>query len=273
VRSVLFYSLAAIAALLAWLFAARPVIALLDRISTLRLTHVPVSKLNFTGNSLFFGEISHDILVDQSLPSGLDIRLGANKRAVFTYKGAIFHAGPATPEVHFNGLPEFEFISDPGDTVTYTTEQSYMSWPTPFAMNFMTGYTHSWRQYLYFRLVWTKRSGAQMEILWRRDRGYHSGDGWQSNDVRSTNAALRRVLIVEARDLNAAAHAYLKRSKSWNPADYDLEDRGPSPDGKSEILAAIHHGDKNATAPGPGLSTLLHLDFSTRQVKEESGFQ
>lgn len=270
VRTILLYALGV---LLVWLFAGRHVISLLDRVHALNLTRTPVEKLRFTGNTLSFAGVSHDILVDQSLPSGLNIRLGSNKRAAITYKGATFSAGPATPVLNPHGLPEFEFTPDPGDTVTYTTEQSHLSWPTPFEMNFMTGYTHSWRQYIYFRLVWTKRSGAHMQILWRRDRGYNNQNGWQTNDIRITNAALRQVSIIEAADLTAAAHAYLKRTKSWNPADYDLEDRGPAPDGKAEILAALHYIDKTASAPGAGLSLQLHLDFTSRQVTHETAFQ
>ncbi len=272
-RTILLYALGALGALLVWLFAARHIISLLDRLHTLQLTRAPLKKLSFTGNSLSFGDISHDILIDQSLPSGLAIHLGANKRAAFTYKGAAFSAGPAQPVLNPYGLPEFEFIPDPGDTVTYTTAQSHLSWPTPFEMNFMTGYTHSWRQYIYFRLVWTKRSGANMQVLWRRDRGYHNQDGWQSSDIRITNAALRQVSIVEATDLTAAAHAYLKSAKGWQPSDYNLEDRGPAPDGKSEIIAALHRNDKTAHAPGPGLSTQLHLDYGTRKVTGETAFQ
>lgn len=256
-RTTLLYGLAAIVTVSVWVFAARSISILLDRIQTRQLTSQPVTQFRLDGgHTLEFAGVRHSILNAQYLPSELSIKLAANNRFAFTYKGAHFSGGP-----------------DPGDTLTYTTEQSYMSWPTPFAMNFMTGYAYSWERHLYCRLAWIKRSGATMHIVWRYEQGFHNIDGWRPEKIESGMAGFQSATITEATDFNSAAHAYLKRTKGWATASYELEDRGPAPDATGEIIAAIHHDDQTAKAPGPGLSVQLLLDYKSRQVAREIDFQ
>ncbi len=256
-RTTLLYSLAAIVAVIVWVFAARSISIFLDRIQTRQLTSQPVTQFRLDGgHTLEFAGVRHSILNAQYLPSGLSVKLTAQNRFAFTYKGA-----------HFSGVP------DPGDTLTYITEQSYMSWPTPFEMNFMTGYAPTWRRHLYCRLIWIKLSGAKMHIVWRYKQGFYNVDGWRPEKIESGMEGFESAVITEATDLNTAAHAYLKRTKGWAPSSYELEDRGPASDATGEIIAAIHHDDQAAQAPGSGLSVQLLLDYKSRQVAREIAFQ
>jgi hypothetical protein len=44
----------------------------------------------------------------------------------------------------------------------------------------MTGQSPSWKRHLYYRLSWKKVSGAKLEMLWRFEQYFYSGDGWAS---------------------------------------------------------------------------------------------
>jgi hypothetical protein len=76
------------------------------------------------------------------------------------------------------------FAADPGDTTSVTLDCSWLSWPAPFGINFMTGYSPSWQRYLYYRLSWAKPSGAQLNITWRYRQGYDAVNGWQGQGVK-----------------------------------------------------------------------------------------
>jgi hypothetical protein len=107
---------------IAWLFAARCLILLLDRIKTVHIASLPVSPFE------------HD-------------------------------------------LPEWISPTPPGDELSFTLERSLLPWPTPFAFNFMTGQAPSRKRHRYYRLVWTKRSGARLEMIWRYEEWFYPDNG------------------------------------------------------------------------------------------------
>jgi hypothetical protein len=47
-----------------------------------------------------------------------------------------------------------------------------LSWPV-FEINFMTGSSPYLKRHVYGRLKWTKRSGANLELLWRIEQRYY----------------------------------------------------------------------------------------------------
>ena len=73
-----------------------------------------------------------------------------------------------------------EFAPDPGDQLSLTVERSYLSWPTPFDFNFMTGQSPSWKRHLYYRLRWTKPSGVSLLLVWRFEQYFYGPEshGW-----------------------------------------------------------------------------------------------
>jgi hypothetical protein len=72
------------------------------------------------------------------------------------------------------------YAADSDDKTALTVEKSLLSWPTPFDLNFMTGRGSTWRRHLYYRLSWTKASGARLTMLWRFEQGYDPVNGWRS---------------------------------------------------------------------------------------------
>src|SRR5207253_11280510 len=69
---------------------------------------------------------------------------------------------------------------DPGDRASFKTYRSLLSWPTPFDFNFMTGHSPSWKRRLYYRVLWTKPSGVQLQMLWRYEQYFYPSNGWAS---------------------------------------------------------------------------------------------
>ncbi|MGJ5814657.1 hypothetical protein [Paludibaculum fermentans] len=272
-RIVLIVTLAAVAGVFIWLVGLRLLSGLLDRLSTNRVAVQPVHQLRFDNGVLEMAGKRLDLLIPGSLPSGFTVSLSSSGRVSFAYQGQQFPCGPGRQQGGPDALPDFEFTPDSGDAVTFTTEQSRLSWPTPLEMNFMTGSAPSWRRHLYHRLAWTKRSGANVEILWRFQQGFFPADGWRPPTVESGFAGFSRMSILEAKDLRAAASEHVARTKGWKEGEFRLEDRGPAADGSGEVMAVIHRDDETAQHPGSGRSLGLVLDYKSRRVAREIAFQ
>lgn len=82
----------------------------------------------------------------------------------------------------------------PGEVARLGMERSLLSWPTPLAINFMSGHSPSWKRHLYYRLVWEKTDGGRLEMLWRYEQYYY--DDWASGFMtRAGTTGLIRVDI------------------------------------------------------------------------------
>ncbi len=80
-----------------------------------------------------------------------------------------------TPQDDEKPMPAF--APGPGDTMSAALDRSLLSWPAPYRINWMTGYTPSWQRYIYHRFSWTKASGARLDILWRYRQDYDGVNG------------------------------------------------------------------------------------------------
>jgi hypothetical protein len=76
-----------------------------------------------------------------------------------------------------SGRPDIYFVPERGDELSFAVSRSVLSWPTPFDYYIMVR-TPRWKRYVYYRLVWKKRSGANLAMLWRYEQGYFAGSGW-----------------------------------------------------------------------------------------------
>lgn len=188
-------SLAAAAGLIVWLFAAQSLSMLLDRIHVANLNSAAVKEVRYDNGVIEVAGIRLDTLTPETMPSGVTVELSSNGRAAFLHRGKSFSCGPGRSLAAPSGLPDIIFTPDPGDTVTFSAERSHMSWPTPLAMNFMTGSAPSWKRHLYCELAWTKRSGASMRILWRFEQGYFNPEGWRPKSIEYGTAGLLDVTL------------------------------------------------------------------------------
>jgi hypothetical protein len=187
-RFTLYAVLAVCCGLAIWVLATRTISLWVDRVHTRQLHSEPVKEVRWNRGDLELNGVHLDTLTTGTLPSGLTATVGPDSRVSLEYGGKSFPCGPS-------GV-DFTFTPDPGDTITFASEQSYLSWPTPLEMNFMTGSAPSWRRHQYRRLTWTKQSKASLEILWRIGQGYFAADGWRPEEpIAYVTAGLVSVTI------------------------------------------------------------------------------
>jgi hypothetical protein len=176
-RFSLLLLITAVAVGIIWLCAGRYLTLLIDQIVTVRIASVPVNSLEYDGGGFRAGELSMTFGSLDNQRFDLTLHSDASNRVVLTSGGRSFILGPRTNPVDPSGRPEIYFIPEPGDELSFTTTRSILSWPTPFEFNIMMR-SPWWKRYVYYRLVWKKRSGAELAMLWRYEQDYYAGSGW-----------------------------------------------------------------------------------------------
>ena len=175
-RRILLAALGVVGFAIVWLFAARPLSLFLDRFVTVRVRALSVTPLSCSFGTIMIG----DLLLSLSRTPDerpIEVDCDSSSRVVVSVDGRTFELGSRT-----GPSSGFEFAPDPGDQVSLTVDRSLVSWPTPFDFNFMTGHSPSWKRHLYYRLRWTKASGASFTTLWRYEQYFYGvevgSDGW-----------------------------------------------------------------------------------------------
>jgi hypothetical protein len=192
-RSALILSAAAIA----WLFAARQLSLLVDRLFMAPLYSLPVSPLAYSLDTLWIGDLPLSLSPEVS---AIDVHLSCNSdnRVILSTADRRFTLGFCTRRSP-TGAGEFQFIPVPGDTLSLDVSRGIISWPTPFELNFMTGRSPSWRRDLYYRLAWKKPSGTRLTMEWRFEQGFYPSDGWTGGTMtRAGSTGLLAVTIIDA---------------------------------------------------------------------------
>lgn len=258
---------------IAWLMFGRRISLALDRFVPGRRSPMPhdPSRILFDPEGL----ASHFTLgstgwslswPEQPWPSELKVLMDGQCRLVLRAGARSFTFGRVEKWWDDPVKPEYQFVPEEGDTVSFTREISRVPWPTPFEYSILGGSSPKWKKFACDRLRWTKASGASLQVIWRSEYWFYRKSGWADNWQR-------RLIDVRIRwgPVEKAIAAYLAGAKGWNPVDYQLESLpGSSTD---TIVAAVHFDDNSATCPGGGKSVVLHVDKASRRVAEETGFQ
>jgi hypothetical protein len=262
VRAILIPSSIAVFALIAaWLAAGPQISTLLDQFHTVPEAKLPLGQYGMDADSFRIGARGWTIAGRLKLAPDLRNRL------TVVFSGASFTLGPIS-KCYGSANSYYDFAPDPSDRVSFEKSRSWLSWPTPFQFSIMGGSTTSWRRHSYSRLLWKKSSGAILELIWRDEQGYYPRSGWTDGNLQITPF----VKIIRSR-FEQTAMNYLASKKGWTPDTYRLEARGPSGDGKYEVIAAIARKDERATQPGAGESVDLYMDPSSGEVSKEVGGQ
>jgi hypothetical protein len=161
--------------------------SLIDRIYSVPIAFLPASPVGWNGTYLQFGANIDGTEGPKGGWSAPDLSVGShNNRLILTAAGRsmVLGIGTGTMAGGDGPIPAAELDV----TASMTLERSWLSWRTPFELNFMTGSTHSWRRHLYDRLTWTKASGERLDMLWHFEEGFHRDDGWNpaGTDERQT---------------------------------------------------------------------------------------
>jgi hypothetical protein len=167
----------AAAVAIAWLFLGQQLTLLLDRFITIGAASLPVSTLEYDGGGFLIGHLQMTFGGIDNLRSDLELCSDSAHRVLLRTSGQFFTLGPRTNPVDPAGRPEIYFVAEPGDELSFSSSRSLIGWPTPFEFYIMI---HSpwWKRYVYYRLVWKKRSGAKLEMRWRYEQDYYAATGW-----------------------------------------------------------------------------------------------
>lgn len=255
--------------LIAWLSAGRRLTLLLDRAIGVRTKSLPVSPLLYEGGGFRIGGLALTFGATNNLPFPLRLDTDSAGIVVLAAGGRTFPLGPRTNPIDASGRPEIDFIPDKEDQLSLRTSGSLLSWPNPFEIRFMGGPPPRWKRYTYYRLIWKKRSGAELEMRWRYEQEFYSAKGWSESlmmwnsqtgllsvDIKAPSTALEHVVM-----------EYVGRTKGWYRNEYRIEERGGG------VVAVIYLADEKSPHPGAGCSILLDIDPSSRRVTREVGYQ
>jgi hypothetical protein len=184
-----------IAFLATWIFYGHQISLLLDRFGTIEMTSARINSIAYEGSGT--GGILHIDNLDLSLNdrNGPTPSVGTTKndRPALADGGKVFAFGSARTEAE-----NLTTVPPAGDDASIQIRRSILIWPTPFDFNFMTGHSPSWKRHLYYRLLWKKPSGANLEMLWRYEQYFYPGDGWASGFMtREGSTGLIQVAIKE----------------------------------------------------------------------------
>src|SRR5207248_5959118 len=146
-----------------WIFRGRQISLFLDRFRSIETTsaqtHSIVYERSGTGGVLHINDLALG-LNDKNVPTP---NIGSTKdgQLGLAVGGKVFAFGPPRSEAE-----NLAAVSPAADDAFIKIRRSALSWPTPFDLNFMTGHSPSWKRHIYYQVIWTKPSGAKLEMLW-----------------------------------------------------------------------------------------------------------
>ena len=166
-----------VAVFASWIFGGRQLSLLLDRFWTIETASSRINSVVYEGSGT--GGLLHvnDIALSLNDRNGPSPTVGTTKNGELALadSGKVFAFGlPRSEAENLAAAPPA------GDDAFIEIRRSVLSWPTPFDFNFMTGHSPSWKRHLYYRVLWTKPSGAQLQMLWRYEQYFYPGNGWAS---------------------------------------------------------------------------------------------
>jgi hypothetical protein len=184
-----------IAILASWIFGGRQMSLFLDRFGTIEMTSSRINSIAYEGSGT--GGLLHvnDLGLSLNDRNGPTPSVGTTKndQLALADRGKVFAFGPAWTQTE-----NLATVPPPRDDASIQIRRSVLSWPTPFDLNFMTGQSPSWKRHLYYRLLWKKSSGANLEMLWRYEQYFYPGNGWASGFMtRKGSTGLIQVVIKE----------------------------------------------------------------------------
>ena len=176
-----------------WIFRGRQISLFLDRFGTIETNSARIHSIVYEGSGT--GGILHinDLALGLNDKNSPTPNIGSTKdgQLGLAVGGKVFAFGPPRSEAE-----NLAAVSPAADDAFIKIRRSALSWPTPFDLNFMTGHSPSWKRHIYYQVIWTKPSGAKLEMLWRYEQYFYSGEGWTSGFMtREGSTGLIRVDI------------------------------------------------------------------------------
>jgi hypothetical protein len=194
---ILFVTLVVAAAALAalWIFKGSEIASFIDRYWTVESGSAPISSIGYEGSGSGGIFIINDVSLSlNEVRPNLSLSVGSTKdnQLALATSGRVFPFGPLTSTENLATRPP------PGDQAFLATRHSFLSWPTPFDMNLLTGQSPSWKRNIYQEIRWKKSSGTRLQMVWRYEQFFYHGTGWTSGLMtREGSTGVIRVDIKE----------------------------------------------------------------------------
>jgi len=182
VRIILVVIVAAVAAFVLWYAGARTLALASESFSAQTLATPPLGRIGWNGTYLRVGGRIRG-LTGSDDKAILQLSADAAHRLVAAAGGRTIELGPQRGTLPDDNETMDAFAPDAGDRITFTRTRGRIAWPNWFSTNFMTGNSPSWKRFVTDRLVWTKKSGATLTLLWRYEEWYYESEGHWMEDA------------------------------------------------------------------------------------------
>ncbi len=182
-------------AIIAWIIGARPLSMLVDRFHTVAVDSQSIIELGIddvSGGMIRINGSLMSIAMPNNRPFPMSMAIDGRGSFRVTINGKSIALGPVGDSAEGRSVVRPE----PGDRAIFTISRSFISWPTPLDFNFMTGHSPSSKRHTYYRLLWHKPDGVELEMLWRYEQYRYGSDGWASGFMtRADRTGLLRAKI------------------------------------------------------------------------------
>ena len=160
-----------------WIFGGRQLSLFIDRYRTIETASARINSITYEGSGTGGRLRVNGLALSLNDTSGPSPTIGSTKdnQLALAAGGKVFAFGPPRSEAE-----NLAAVPPASDDAFIEIRRSVLSWPTPFDFNFMTGHSPSWKRHIYYRLIWKKRSGAKLEMLWRYEQYFYPANGWGS---------------------------------------------------------------------------------------------
>jgi len=166
-----------IAGLTIWILGGRQLSLFIDRFGTVEISSARINSITYegsgTGGILRVNDLALSLNAADSTSSTPNIGSTKDGQLALAAGGKVFAFGPPQSEAE-----NLATVPPASDNASIVFRRSVLSWPTLFDLNFMTSHSPSWKRHLYYQVRWQKQNGAKLEMLWRYEQYFYSGDGW-----------------------------------------------------------------------------------------------
>jgi hypothetical protein len=155
------------------------------RFGTIETVSVQVKSIAYEGSGTGGVLLVNDLgLSLNDATSKISPNMGSTKNDQFALAsgGKVFAFGPLVSTAE-NAGDRLATMRPAGDDASLAIRRSFLSWPSLFDFNFMTGQSPSWKRHTYYQLHWKKASGETLEMLWRYEQYFYPGNGWGSGFI------------------------------------------------------------------------------------------
>jgi len=179
-----------------WIFSGRHLSLFLDRFGTIEAASIPIQSLTYegsgTGGILLLNDLHLGLSPADSKSPVPNVGTTKDNELALSFGGKVFAFGP------LRSAESDKLATEPktGNEASISIRHSALCWVIP--PDFKAGRPFTWNRQLYYQLVWLKRDGAKLEMLWRYEQRFSpKNNAWPPNEsvVREGVTGLIRVDI------------------------------------------------------------------------------